>query len=630
VTEVLRLQIRCTKQCTGCLPAYLHVLPACICCLLLQAAGEMDATAGAGVRINASAWEKLIHGAVQLCSSWGPDASPADSLQQLLTGRLLPALLWQSSQQVVLPAAALWDLAVAVARCGWQSLSPAPGDVTTDKADAAAAGGLGADTSAAVEQQQQQGGKKKRSRSSAAAAAEDTGAIVEAADVDLTGLIPAPVDIRTEVVQKMAKKQLKEVSLQLELLTQLLHALTAPFDAAVAVPPPAAAGPFAYRPGVPVAAWKGLQLACYLSRCFVKLWEGPQHQAVQQLPPAAQLLTQLQQLQQRWELELLQRHVYCSLNGGLGYCLDSRSAAQLAAKQQEALQQQQQHEQLQLPAPGAGSTGSAAAASSAAAAAAAAGGFGLGKFPVSEVLMADWVSLNIRSPDLNGDELLRPAAVVYASYSLPAPLALEGDGSSSMPARELNPLDADQLPPVGVSGSELQAMQVAIVAAEAPAEPAADAAAGEDAEMADVNGPAAAAAGQANGGNAAAAAAAAAVVGWPRCAASLLLCAAGSSVRSCWGCSCCGRRYSVPPCRGIVAAASAADAAGTAASSRAAGDVEVLPCVPYCLVCSCRLSPGGAAATGLPGSTTGVRQVVDGSPVLGVGMSLTDVMMLGV
>jgi hypothetical protein len=242
---------------------------------------------------------------------------------------------------------------------------------------------------------------------------------------------------------------------------------------------------------------------------------------------------------------------------------------------------------------------------------------------VSEVLMADWVSLNIRSPDLNGDELLRPAAVVYASYSLPAPVALEGDGSSSMPAREPNPLDADQLPPVGVSGSELQAMQVASVAAEAPA--SAEATAG-DVELTDADTQAGRA--QANGSSAAAAAAAAAaVVSWPRCAANLLLCPAGSSVCSSWGCSCCGRRYAVPPCRGIVAAPEAVPSSSTAA---AAGGVEVQPSVPHCLVCSCRLSPGGAGATGLPGGTANVRQVVDGSPVFGVGMSLTDVMLLGV
>jgi hypothetical protein len=507
----------------------------------------------------------------------------------------------------------MWDMAAAVARCGWQSLRPV--QALEDAAgEAAAAAGTTA------EQQQQQGGKKKRSRASSSAAELDAEMAIEAADVDLSGMLPPPVDIRRDVVQKMAKKQLKEVQLQLELLTQLLHALTAPFDAAVAVPPPAAAGPFAYRSGVPVAAWKGLQLACYLSRCFVKLWEGPQQRAVQQVPQAAQLLVQLQQLQQRWELELLQRHVYCSLNGGLAYCLDRRSAAGLAAAQRQMLQQGQQPQLLQLPAAGGASTGAAAGAAAAAAAAAGAGGCGLGMFPVSEVLMADWVSLNIRSPDLNGDELLRPAAVVYASYSLPAPLALDDNGGSSMPSREANPLDAEELPPVGVSGSELQAMQVASVEAEAAVEVAATAdgetadAAGGDVEMTDADSPAAAVA----------------TVSWPRCAASLLLCPVGSSVRNSWGCSCCGRRYSVLPCRGIVAASDGATSSSTAAAAAAAGGVQVLPCVPHCLVCSCRLFPGGAGATGLPGGTAGVQQVLDGSPVLGVGMSLTDVVLPGV
>ncbi|KAF6260815.1 hypothetical protein COO60DRAFT_849018 [Scenedesmus sp. NREL 46B-D3] len=592
-----------------------------------EAAGEMDATAGAGLRINASAWDRLIHGALQLYSSWGPAAPPAANLQQLLTGRLVPALLWQGCQQAVLPAAALWDLVVAVARCGWHSLSPAQDLAAADDGaadDESALAGAGGGTSAAAAaaglvaaaEQQRQGSQKKRSKSGADAALKGpAGGAAEAEDYgDLAGLIPAPVDIRVEVVRKMVKKQLKEAQLQAELLSQLLHALTAPFDAAVAAPPPAAAGALGYRPGVPVAAWKGLQLACYLSRCFVKLWDGPQQPAVQQLPHAAQLLAQLQQLQQRWELELLQRHVYCSLNGGLAYCLDPCSAAALAAGQQQALQHRQQ-QQLHLPAPAGSPSGAAAGTATlggGGGAAAAGGGFGVGMFPVSEVLMADWVSLNIRSPNLNGDELLRPAAVVYASYSLPAPLALEGDGSSSMPAREPNPLDAAELPPVGVSGSELQAMQLARVAAEAPAGAAA---AAVDVEMADADG-------QAAGGGSAAAPA---VVSWPRCAASLLLCPAGSSARSGWGCSCCGRRFVAAPCRGIVVTPGAATL-----PPAAAGATQVQPGAPHCLVCGCRLSPGGAGAVGLPGGTAGVRQVVDGSPVLGVGMSLTDVVLPGV
>lgn len=606
---------------------FLRLHPLLLLWCLAQAAGELDTTAGAGVRINASAWDKIMHGALQLYSSYGPSDSRA-MLQRLLTCRLLPALMWQGAVQAVLPAAAMWDMAAAVARCGWQSLSaeqvPAIAEAgqagaaaggtasgTAGGTAAAAAGMLGAAAAACAEPVQPGEKKKKGSRASSAPAGEDSAA------ADMAGLIPVR-DTRAELVQKMTKKKLMEVQLQLELLTQLLQILTAPFgaaaagsaavegsDAATAATAGSPAAP-SYRKAVRVPAWRGLQLACYLSRCILKLWQGPQQEAVQQLPQAVQLCSQLQQLLYRWELELLQRHVYCSLSWGLGYCLDPVSAASLASQQRALLAHHQQSlQQLVLP---------QLPADTAAATAGSSTGFGLGKFPISEVLMADWVSLNIRSPDLNGDELLRPAAVVYASYGLTAPLAVDGEGA--MPARELNPLGPDDLPPVGVSGQGIDAMARASVAVEPPA-----AAADGDGDviMADAIGSAAAAA-------AGTAAAAAAPVSWPRCTVTLWLCPAGSSASSSWGCSCCGRRYTVPPCRAIVESPAAA---ASGSGSGGAGGVVVQPCVPVCLVCGCRLCPGGAVAAGLPGATAGVKQVLDGGPVLGVGMSLTDVMLPG-
>ena len=83
--------------------------------------GEQDAAAaGTGVRLNASAWQRVTYGALQLFSTHAPDQGAR--LAQALSHAAVPSLMYHGAHYGGLPAAGVWDLAAAIAHCGWQSL----------------------------------------------------------------------------------------------------------------------------------------------------------------------------------------------------------------------------------------------------------------------------------------------------------------------------------------------------------------------------------------------------------------------------------------------------------------------------------------------------------------------------
>jgi hypothetical protein len=439
-------------------------------------------------------------------------------------------------------------------------------------------------------------------------------------------------------VHKMLVKEQRLFEQQQLLLQEVVRVLTHPFDAYKLTAAAAGGGEgeagqdsssssAVYMPGVPAAAWRGLQLACYLGHRLLRLWQdgtaavalaglgsdGADAAAAAAGGPVGVAVGQLQQQLSLWEFELLQRHVWYSLQRGLGHCLNPREAGEVAAQQWGFVQQQQQQQQLVLPklgdiepdaaaaaaaalsrgqtTPLSSSAGTAAAAAgSSAAAAAAAAVPGPGSYPLSEMLMADWVMLNLHHPALNAESLMTASAAVYSRYKMEAPL-LSLEAGEPLPARELNPLDprgSVGLPAVGVSGEAVEAAGWARV-------PLSAAAGGGDGEK----------------------------VPWPRCSVSLQLCGAEGGVGVPWGCSSCGRRYGTLPCRALLLPAPPLGPDQQQQQQEGGG----VACVPQCCVCGVRLSPGGAAAAGIAGCSRLPRGVVDGSPVLSVGTSLSDVVL---
>lgn len=183
------------------------------------------------------------------------------------------------------------------------------------------------------------------------------------------------------------------------------------------------------------------------------------------------------------------------------------------------------------------------------------------------------------------------SAAVYSRYRMEPPL-LSLEAGEPLPARELNPLDprgVGGLPAVGVAGEAVEAAGWARVPLSAAA------AGGGEGEK----------------------------VSWPRCSVSLQLCGGESGVGLPWGCSSCGRRYSSLPCRALLLPATPLGPDQQQQREQEGG----VACVPQCCVCGVRLSPGGAAAAGIAGCSRLPRGVVDGSPVLSVGTSLSDVVL---
>jgi hypothetical protein len=342
-----------------------------------------------------------------------------------------------------------------------------------------------------------------------------------------------------------------------------------------------------YRPSVPAVAWRGLQLACYVGNRVLRLWEygtaavalAAQGDASGSAGgnPVTGAVSLLKQQLQNWEFELVQRHIWYSFERGLGHCLAPHDAAALAAQQREFVEQHIGQNRLMLP--------DLSISDAAAAADAEDGGDEASRasavaFPLSEVLMADWVMLNLQHPSLNAVQLMVGAAAVYARYGLDAPVTAVETGKP-LPARELNPLDPAGLAPVGVSGEAVQAAGWARVPLAPPA---------------------------------AAAAAAVRGLAWPRCSASLQLCHPDSSTPP-WGCSSCGRRYRNVPCRTLLAGPAVQQQQNSVSS------------VPLCLFCGLRLTPGGAAVAGIAGCSRLPRGVLDGSPAVAVGASLSDIVL---
>jgi hypothetical protein len=409
-------------------------------------------------------------------------------------------------------------------------------------------------------------------------------------------------------VCKMLAKEQRLFEQQQLLLKAVVHMLSDPYSKHVAAAARGCEGDndsdSEYRPTVPAAAWRGLQLACYVGHCMRRLWADGMAAAVataasasgaaSSQDPASEAVTQLQGQLQLWEFELVQRHVWYSLQQGLGYCLERRDAAAAAAQQRTYVEQHAGSSQLELPDLMVSDAQDATAA-------AAAGGEGgtssPGTFPLSEVLMADWVMLNLNHPALNAGQLMVGAAGVYAHYGLEAPIATAETGQP-LPPRELNPLDPVGLAAVRMSGEAVQAAGWAQVPLTAAAAGAAAAGGGSQ--------------GAPGGGG----------VAWPRCSASLVLCEADVGEPA-WGCSSCGRRYRSLPCRARLSAQTSAQQQQQQAGSGGGGGGTV-PCVPQCLVCGLRLSPGGAAAAGLSGCSRLPHGVLDGSPAVAVGTSLSD------
>jgi hypothetical protein len=526
-----------------------------------------DADSKSG-KVVANTWEKAANGALQLVAPYGvqqPAAAAAaddDSSSSSAAYERLQALLLRQ----LLPAL-MWQ---AGRTLGGVLPAAAAWDVS---AAVARAGwqGLGA-----LERRQQ------RQEQQAAAAAADGGggdAAAAAAAVAAVAavLIPAS-DSREQIQEKMLCKHVRLFEQQQLLLDRTLQVLTQPFTGAGSIPTAAAAGSEdCYRPQVPAAAWCGLQLACYISHRALQLWEGDSAAAVaverlagashdaSSSSPAAHAAALRQQLEV-WEFELLQRHVWHSLKAGLGYCLPPAAAAAAAAAQLAFVQQHAQSHQLVLPVV---STGSAGGSS----------------LLLTELLMSDWVTRNLQHPALHGP-LLEAAAAVYAKHGLEPPIGQDGE-AGQLPPHEPNPLDA-ALPAVAIAGTAVQSAAWAQVGTEA----------GESSL---------AAAGQ---------------LAWPRCSASLELCAAqgaGAAGGGSWGCSSCGRRYTALPSRVPVSSGAQQQQAGAGMLPAAP-----LPAAPVCLVCGLRLSPGGAAAAGLPGCSRQARVVLDGSPAVGIGLSLSD------
>jgi hypothetical protein len=423
----------------------------------------------------------------------------------------------------------------------------------------------------------------------------------------------------------MLAKERRLFEQQQLLLQAVLQVLTAPFvahaaDAAALTAGDGGTALSEYRPGVPPEAWRGLQLACYVSNRLLRLWEGGSAAAALAAAAAAGAagdgggssavrgaVQGLRQQLQDWEFELVQRHVWYSFNRGLGHCLVPRDAAAVAAQQRAFVEQHRGEAGLVLPtlptdSSRRGGSKSAAAAAADGSSSGAAAAPGPGCYPLSEILMADWVTLNVQHPELNAEQLMEGAAAVYSQYGLEAPLG-SADTGEQLPAREMNPLDPASLAAVGVSGEGVQAAgwaQVPVVAASA----------------------AAAAAAAAGGGGGGGGGSAGRGLPWPRCSAGLQLCQPDSGSPP-WGCSSCGRRYQALPCRVLPAPGAVPDKQQQGAAAGGCG----VPCAPLCVVCGLRLSPGGAAAAGIAGCSRLPQGVLDGSPALAVGASLSDVVL---
>jgi hypothetical protein len=552
---------------------------------------------------------------VQLLSCYGPTDTAL--LLRILRQQLLPTLLLWGSRLPLLPAAAIWDVAAAVARAGWQRLGIATSSSSSSAAghqgeavdgDGSAGGGGSSSGGALINPlgvaaavTGHLGGRNTSARQLPAASLEgdpDSAAPQDGVTAALGEALAFP-DSRAAIMHKVAVKQLREVELQQAVMTELLPVLLDRFNTERAA---AAAGAGSsnssmaaaalFHPNVSGPAWQGVQLACYITRCLLQLWEGPKAADVARLSSAVAFKQQLQQQLTHWEFALVERHVFYSLTSGLQYCMDSTTASQLAAEQQQQVLAWQQQQLLDLPKHLPSGDGKGTSSSSRCC-------------PISQLLLADWISCNIRHPDLSGEQLLRPAASVYATFGCAAPLAAQG----AMPCRELNPLDPADLAPTGLTGAGVAAARVADIAA-------------ATLEADDGQGV----------GDKAAGAAAVVRIPWPRCGASLMLCPAADSTAGGWGCSVCGRRYRWLPSKALLLAGSFYDDScsrnGDDGGSFDSNDVCTVSVSgpPTCLVCGVRLSPGGAAAVGCAG-TTAAKAIVDGSPVLAVGMSLSDVLL---
>jgi hypothetical protein len=393
----------------------------------------------------------------------------------------------------------------------------------------------------------------------------------------------------------MLAKEQRLFEQQQQLLQAVVGVLTEPFNSHSAAAADAegedAADVSLYRPSVPAVGWRGLQLACYVGHRVLRLWEdGTAAVALAAQTdasggaggnPVTEAVSLLKQQLQNWEFELVQRHVWYSLERGLSHCLAPRDAAAAAAQQRAFVEQHVGQNGLMLPDLSVSDAAAARDAENGGKEASRANAAGPGSFPLSEVLTADWVMLNLQHPALNAGQLMVGAAAVYARYGLDAPVTAVETGEP-LPPREQNPLDPAGLAPVGVSGEAVQAAGWARVPLAPPA---------------------------------AAAAAAARGLAWPRCSASLQLCHPDSSTPP-WGCSSCGRRYRHVPCRTLLA--------GPAVQQQ---QQDSVPSVPLCLVCGLRLTPGGAAAAGIAGCSRLPQGVLDGSPAVAVGASLSDIVL---